>query len=66
MISSKINNNYRIQIPSKIRRKLKIKRTDIVEWKINEKGKVELNFKNNSKIKDNYKIIPNLNSFNNM
>ncbi|MCQ2738317.1 MAG: AbrB/MazE/SpoVT family DNA-binding domain-containing protein [archaeon] len=58
MISSQINNNYRIQIPVEIRKKLKIKRTDSVEWKINEKGNVELEFKKESK-----NISLNLNSF---
>lgn len=58
MVSSKINNNYRVQIPSRIRKKLKIKRTDIVEWKINDKGKVELDFKKNTE-----ELTLNLNSF---
>ncbi|MDO5850348.1 MAG: AbrB/MazE/SpoVT family DNA-binding domain-containing protein [Methanobacteriaceae archaeon] len=58
MISSQINNNYRIQIPIEIRKKLKIKRTDSVEWKINEKGNVELEFKKESKT-----ISLNINSF---
>lgn len=58
MISSQINNNYRVQIPSKIRKKLNIKRTDIVEWKINDKGKVELEFKRNIP-----NVTLNLNSF---
>lgn len=58
MISSQINNNYRIQIPIEIRKKLKIKRTDSVEWRINDKGNVELKFKKESK-----DISFNLNSF---
>lgn len=58
MIISQINNNYRVQIPSKIRKKLNIKRTDIVEWKINDKGKVELEFKRSMP-----NVTLNLNSF---
>jgi len=45
MITTKLYNRYQTVIPSEIRKKIDVNPDSIVEWKINEKGKVELDFR---------------------
>ena len=57
MITTKLYNRYQTVIPSPIRKKLKIDPESVVEWSINEKGKVELTFRKKITEKDLVGII---------
>ncbi|MBQ2636316.1 MAG: type II toxin-antitoxin system PrlF family antitoxin [Methanobrevibacter sp.] len=41
---TKIYDRFQTVIPSEIRKKLNLNKNDIIQWKINENGKVELEF----------------------
>ncbi|GAA5819798.1 MAG: putative regulator PrlF [Methanobrevibacter sp. CfCl-M3] len=45
MITTNLYNRYQTVILSEIRKKIDVNPDSIVEWKINEKGKVELDFR---------------------
>ena len=45
MPTTKLYNRYQTIIPAEIRKKLDIEPDSLVEWSINEKGKVELEFR---------------------
>lgn len=44
VVTTKIYNKYQTVVPLEIRKALGIDKNDLIEWKINEKGKVELDF----------------------
>ena len=52
MITTKLYNRYQTVIPSPIRKKLDIDQDSMIEWVINEKGKVELTFRKKISEKD--------------
>ena len=47
-----IYNRYQTVIPKEIRNKINIDNEQIIEWDINDKGKVELTFRNKLTTKD--------------
>lgn len=47
-----IYNRFQTVIPKEIRKKLDINKEQIIEWDINDKGKVELTFRNKLTTKD--------------
>lgn len=52
MITTKLYNRYQTVIPSEIRKKISVDPDSIIEWTINEKGKVELEFRKKVTEKD--------------
>jgi bifunctional DNA-binding transcriptional regulator/antitoxin component of YhaV-PrlF toxin-antitoxin module len=57
MITTKLYNRYQTVIPSPIRKQIDIDPESIVEWDINENGKVELTFRKKITEKDLAGII---------
>ncbi|MBZ9570633.1 type II toxin-antitoxin system PrlF family antitoxin [Methanobrevibacter sp. TMH8] len=47
-----IYNRYQTVIPKEIRKKINIDKEQIIEWDINDKGKVELTFRKKLTTKD--------------
>jgi AbrB family looped-hinge helix DNA binding protein len=43
---------YQTTIPKEIRKKLELKENQVIEWNINEKGNVELKFREKHSFKD--------------
>ncbi|NYB27721.1 MAG: hypothetical protein HVN34_10435 [Methanobacteriaceae archaeon] len=52
MITTKLYNRYQTVIPAEIRKKIHVDPDSIIEWSINEKGKVELEFRKRVTEKD--------------
>ena len=52
MTTTKLYNRYQTIIPAEIRKKLDIEPDSLVEWSINEKGKVELEFRKKNTFED--------------
>ncbi|WP_225370716.1 AbrB/MazE/SpoVT family DNA-binding domain-containing protein [Methanobrevibacter arboriphilus] len=48
VVTTKIYENNQTAIPSEIRKRFKIGKNDLVEWSINEKGKLEVSFRKKS------------------
>ena len=51
-ITTKIYENKQTAIPSEIRKKFNIGANDLVEWNINEDGKVEIKFRKKTSFQD--------------
>ena len=52
MITTKLYNRYQTVIPAEIRKKIHVDPDSIIGWSINEKGKVELEFRKRVTEKD--------------
>ncbi|MCC7561208.1 MAG: hypothetical protein KO253_00125 [Methanobrevibacter arboriphilus] len=51
-VTTKIYENNQTAIPSEIRKRFKVGKNDLVEWSVNEKGKLEVSFRKKASFKD--------------
>lgn len=52
IVTSKVYKNNQTSIPSSIRKKFNIDENSLIDWTINENGKIELNFRKKLKFED--------------
>jgi len=52
MVTTKLYNRYQTVVPAEIRKKLGIKKDDILDWKVTDNGTAEIRIKRKISLKD--------------
>ena len=57
LANTKIYKNFQTAIPKEIRKKFNVDKNTIIEWGINEKGEVKINFRKKVNLEDIIDIV---------
>jgi len=52
MVTTKLYNRYQTVVPAEIRKKLDMKKDDILDWRVTENGTAEIRIKRKTSLKD--------------